>query len=186
MYIRRVNVSWTYGIKGYKQNKRETKITLQKNKFLIPELRRMLCNAPFQSHFDYAYPAWYPNLTKNTNKTIQIMQSKCIRFCLRLDKMQHIYLMEFRSIKWLPIKERVHQWINAITFKFVNNNCPIYLNEVFKFAPHCRTDTKNSFANLKHLFRKSNTSQKTLSVVINEAIWRTSIRSRAKPKHSFP
>ena len=46
------------------------------------------------------------------------MQRKCIQFCLRLDKMQQISRTEFRSINWLPTKETVHQWINAVTFKF--------------------------------------------------------------------
>ena len=36
------------------------------------------------------------------------MQNKCIQFCLRLYKMQHISLVEFMSINWLPTKERVH------------------------------------------------------------------------------
>ena len=49
-----------------------------------------------------------------TKKEIQIMQNKCIPFCLRLDKMQHISLMEFRLINWLPTEERLHQCINAI------------------------------------------------------------------------
>ena len=40
-----------------------------------------------------------------------------------LDKMQHISLTVFRSINLLPTKERVHQCINAVTFKFANNNC---------------------------------------------------------------
>ena len=109
-------------------------------------------------------------LPKKTKEKIQIMQNKCIRFCLRLDKMQHISLTEFRSINWLPTKERVHQCINAITFKFVNKNCPFYLNEIFEFAPHCRTDTRNSFARLKHSFRKTNTGQKTLSY-IGPSLW---------------
>ena len=123
----------------------------------------MLCNALIQPHFDYACTAWYPNLTEKTKKKIQIMQNKCIRFCLRLDKMQHISLTEFRSINWLPTKERVHQCINAITFKFVNKNYPFYLNEIFEFAPHCRIDRRNSFAKLKHTFRQTDTGQKTLS-----------------------
>ena len=55
----------------------------RKNSFLNPELWRMLCNALVQAHFDYACPAWYSNLTKKTKK-IQIMQNKCIRFCLRI------------------------------------------------------------------------------------------------------
>ena len=86
----------------------------------------MLCNAFIQPHFDYACTAWYPNLTKKkaAKKKIQIMQNKCIRFCLRLGKMQHISLAEFRLINWLSTKERVDQCINAISFTFVNKNCP--------------------------------------------------------------
>ena len=33
-----------------------------KNSFLTPGLRRMLCNALIQLHFDYACSVWYPNL----------------------------------------------------------------------------------------------------------------------------
>ena len=51
-----------------------------------------------------------------------------------LDKMYHRSLAEFRSINWLPTKERVHQCINVIAFKFVNKNCPFYQNEIFEFA----------------------------------------------------
>ena len=52
------------------------KFLYRKNRFLSPELRRMLCNALIQPHFDYACPAWYPNLTEKTKKKIQIMQNK--------------------------------------------------------------------------------------------------------------
>ena len=63
----------------------------RKNRYPTKELRRMLCNALIQPHFDYECPAWYPNLNKKkTKKKIQIMQNKCIRFCLKLDKMHHI------------------------------------------------------------------------------------------------
>ena len=47
---------------------------------------------------------------KKTKKKIQIKQNKCLRLCLRLDKMYHITLKEFTSINWLPYKERVHQF----------------------------------------------------------------------------
>ena len=40
------------------------KFIYQKNRFLTPNLRRLLCNALIQPHFDYACSAWYPNLTK--------------------------------------------------------------------------------------------------------------------------
>ena len=123
----------------------------RKNRFLSPELRRMLCNA-------------------RAKKKIQIMQNKCIRFCLRLDIMHHISDEDFRLINWLPTSKRVDQCINTITFKFVNNTCPHYLKEIFEFAPHCRIDTRNKFAKLKIPFRKTNIGQKAISFV-GPSLW---------------
>ena len=34
----------------------------RKKQFLTPRLRRLLCNALIQPHFDYGYTTWYPNL----------------------------------------------------------------------------------------------------------------------------
>ena len=85
------------------------------------------------------------NLAPNSCQKIQIMQIKWIRFCLRLDKMQHISLTHFRLINCLPTKERVHQNKNTLTFNFVNSNCPFYLNEIFELTPSYRINTKNNF-----------------------------------------
>ena len=38
----------------------------RKNKYITLNLRRLLCNALIQPHFDYACSAWYPNLSKKT------------------------------------------------------------------------------------------------------------------------
>ena len=141
------------------------KFLYRKNRFLSPGLRRILCNALIQPHFDYAFPAWYPNLTEKTKKKIQIMQNKCIIFCVRMDKMHHISDEDCRLINWLPTNKRVDQCINNITFKFVNDTCPYYLKEIFEFAPHCRIDTRNKFAKLKIPFRKTNVGQKAISFV---------------------
>ena len=124
------------------------KFLYRKNRFLSPELRRMLCNALIQPHFDYACPVWYPNLTEKMKKKIQITQNKCIRFCLRMDKMHHISKEDFRLINWLPTNKRVDQCINTIRFKFVHDFCPYYMKEIFEFAPHCRIDPRNKFAKL--------------------------------------
>ena len=37
----------------------------RKKYILTPRFRQLLCNALIQLHFDYACPAWYPNLNKN-------------------------------------------------------------------------------------------------------------------------
>ena len=113
---------------------------------------RMLCNGLIQPHFDYVCPAWYLNLNVKTKKKMQLMQNKCIHFCLKLDKMHHISEKEFRLINCLPTSKRVDQCINTITFNFINKTCPYYLNEIFEFAPHCRIDTKNNFSKLKNPF----------------------------------
>ena len=42
------------------------KFLYQKSKFLSHQLRRFLCNALIQPHFDYICSVWYPNLNKKT------------------------------------------------------------------------------------------------------------------------
>ena len=40
------------------------KFLYRKQRFLTDPLRRLLCNALIQPHYDYACPAWYPSLSK--------------------------------------------------------------------------------------------------------------------------
>ena len=105
----------------------------------------MLCNAIIQPHFDYACSDWYPNITKKFKNKIQTSQNKCIQFSLQLDKMIHISHKEFETLNWLPVTERFNQFINSIVFKYVINQCPNYLNEVFQTAPENNIQTKGSF-----------------------------------------
>ena len=97
------------------------KLLYRKNSFLTPAVRRLLCNALTQPHFDYASAAWYLNLTKKLKKRIQTSQNKCIRFCLQLDKMIHISHKEFGMLNWLLGTERFNQCIDSALFKYVNN-----------------------------------------------------------------
>ena len=62
------------------------KFLYRKNRYLTPYLKRLLCNALIQPHFDYVCLAWYPDL----NKKLQTVQNKCIRCCLQLDNRSHI------------------------------------------------------------------------------------------------
>ena len=52
------------------------KFLYRKNRFLTPTLRRLLCNALIQPHFNYACSAWYPNLTKKLKNRMQACQNK--------------------------------------------------------------------------------------------------------------
>ena len=150
--------------------KNKVKLIYRKNRFLTPILRRLLCNALSQPHFDYVCSAWYPNLTKKLKSRIQTSHNKCIRFCLQLDNMTHISHKEFETLNWLSVTERFNLYINSIVFKYVNNQCPNYLNAVFQTAPENNIQTRRSFLKLKYPFCKSNAGQMALSY-IGPTLW---------------
>ena len=65
-------------LKVLKKTNGKLRYLYRHGKYLNPRLRRMLCNALIQPHFDYASSAWYPNLTKGLKEKLQITQNKCI------------------------------------------------------------------------------------------------------------
>ena len=135
----------------------------RKNRFLSQPLRRLLCNAIIQPHFDYGCSAWYPYLNKSLKKKLQTLQNKCIRFCLNLNNRDHIGLTEFEKINWLPINDCFEQCISSTTFKFFNNRSPAYMNHVFKPAGHLNANTRVSFLKLIQPLRNTNYGQEALS-----------------------
>ena len=140
------------------------KFLYRKQKFLSLSLRRLLCNALIQPHFDYACAAWYPLLNKRQSKRIQIAQNKCIRYCLNLDNKAHVGTNEFLKINWLPTKKRVEQCICINVFKFFNQMSPQYTAEIFHPSSSVH-NTRRATQKLDLPFRKSCIGQKTLSYI---------------------
>ena len=70
------------GLNVVNKIKNKLKFLYRKNSFLTTALRRLLCNALIQPHFDYACSAWYPDLTKKLKHRIQTTQNNCMCFCL--------------------------------------------------------------------------------------------------------
>ena len=126
------------------------KFLCRKNQFLTPELRRLLRNAIIQPDFDYTWSAWYPNLTQQLKKKPQVMQKKCIHFCIQLDKISTISHKEFKDLNSLRVITRFKQCVISIVFKFINNNRPYYLNEIFRFASEGDISLRNNFLKYKH------------------------------------
>ena len=135
----------------------------RKNKFLTPAPPRLLCNALIQPHFDYASSVWYPNLTQRMKNKIQVTQNKCIRYCLQLDKMVHIFKNKFETR--LPVKDRFNQSINFVVFKYFTKQWPSYLNEVLELACPNNLRTRNSYLKLIWPLRKTNIGQNALSFI---------------------
>ena len=73
----------TMALKVINKINSKLKFLYRKQKFLTPYLKRMLCNALIQPHFDYACSAWYPQLTKGLKDKIQIVQKKMYSFLFR-------------------------------------------------------------------------------------------------------
>ena len=134
----------------------------RKQNVLNNHLRRLLCNAIIQPHFDYASQTWYPNLTKALSSKIQCAQNKCIRFCLRLQNRTHLDKKEFKDIDWLPIKQRVHQQICVLAYNCFNKMSPSYMSDIF--IPNIVVkETRNSQHSFKVPFCKTNVGQNSLS-----------------------
>ena len=84
--------------------------------------------------------------------------------------MSHISQKEFETINWLPIKERYNQCVNSIAFKYFDNQCPHYLNEIFMKALEPSSSLRKSYQKLQQTFCKTITGQNALSF-IGPALW---------------
>ena len=146
------------------------KFLYRKNRFLSPALRRLLCNALIQPHFDYACSAWFPNLKQNLKKKLQTAQNRCVRFCLQLGNRDHVGEQELKRINWLNTNDRFKQCISVSTFKFFSKECPLYMLDVFHPADENGMSTRNSFQKLSQPFRKTNQGQNSLSY-IGPSVW---------------
>ena len=62
----------------------------------------------------------------------------------------------------------------SIVFKYFNEQCPNYLNEVFDVATESNFQLRNSFQKLKCPFRKTNNGQYALSY-IGPTFWKKTL-----------
>ena len=92
-------------------------------------------------------------------------REQSIRFCLQLDKMSRICVKEFLELNWLNVHDRYLQFIVSDIFKFYNNQCPDYFNEVFCPVDDNRVATCCYNKKLKLPFCKSKLGMQSLSDV---------------------
>ena len=140
-------------------------------KVLNKSLKRILCNALIQPHFDYASQAWFPNLTKALSSKIQCAQNKCIRFCLKLNSHTHLDKEHFKEINWLPVQERVNQRICVNVYRYFNQIAPSYMSDIF-IPQITLINTRNSMHRLKIQIKKTNMGQNSLSY-LGPKLWNT-------------
>ena len=138
------------------------KFLYRKQSFLSASLRRLLCNALIQPHFDFACLAWYSCLNKKFKKKIQVAQNKCIRYCLYLDNRSHVGTKEFESVNWLPTKERFEQSVCVGIFNLFTGAAPAYISEMYLPAEQSQ-HTRRSLNKLQIPNQRTNRGLRTLS-----------------------
>ena len=118
----------------------------RKQNFFNKTTRRLISNALIQPHFDYACSSWYPLLTQGLENKVQVLQNKCIRYCLKLNNRDHIGIAEFKEINWLPVKRRVEQSISGTIFKLFKEEVPVYMKQVFQIKNQIHNTRRSNFA----------------------------------------
>ena len=98
------------------------KFLCQKNQFLDVFLRRRLCNALLQPHFDYACTVWYPYWTKQLKDKLKVIQNECIRFYLKLQCRKYISNEHFQKLNWLTINQTFKQCLTSTVLNFLKTN----------------------------------------------------------------
>ena len=149
-------------IKALKKINGRLKFLYRKSSFLTNSLKRLMCNALIQPHFDFACLAWYPNLSEKIINKIQTCQNKCIRFCLSMGNRDHVGVDEFKRINWLPTRERFEQCVLVNIYKFFSNLAPQYFAEMY-YPVVQGYNSRSSFQKLTLPFKSTKRGQKSLS-----------------------
>ena len=85
-------------------------------------------------------------------------------------KVKYLRCLMFERLNWLPETYRFKQCVNSMVFKYFNEQCPNYLNEVFDVATESNFQLRSSFQKLKCPFWKTNNGQNALSY-IGSTLW---------------
>ena len=80
----------------------------------------------------------------------------------RLSLFSLVYKPE-QKVKRLPVSERFNQCICSNAFKFFNENCPLYLYDLYKPSGLDQRNTRSSVLKLKQPSRSPCSGQNTLS-----------------------
>ena len=140
------------------------KFLYRQNRYLTPYLKRPLCNALIQTHFDYACSAWYPNLDKKFKRKLQTFQNRWIRYCLQLENRSHIGTKDFEKISWLPVSEIFNQCLCSKAFKFFKETCPLFFHDIYRQFGQNQANARFSVLKVKYPLRNTWSSKKNCGI----------------------
>ena len=63
---------------------------------------------------------------------------------------KYISNKHFKKLKWLPINQRLKQYVTSREFTLVQNKCPAWMNKIFIPTEDIKISTRKSYLKLKH------------------------------------
>ena len=107
------------------------KFLYRQKKFLNMNLKKTLCSALIQCHYDYACSSWFFGLSKKLKQRLQISQNKMLRYIFSYGPRVSLEGADFRTVGMLKVEDRVKQLSLNHVHKIWGNRCPSYLNDHF-------------------------------------------------------
>ena len=123
----------------------------RKNRFLDVPFRKSLCNGfslTLIMSVLHGTQIWQRNLKRSCK-----LHKTYVRFCSKLQCMEHTRNEHFEKMNWLQINQKFKECVISTVFTLVQNKCPAYMNEVYRPAENIRVNTRNSYLKLPHSFR---------------------------------
>ena len=134
------------------------KFLYRKKNLLNFKCRKLLCAGMLQCRFDYAYNVYYRGITCTLKKKLQTAENKIIRFILNYDSRRHLYVSDFKKVKYLDIETRMQYLTLNMMYNIFYGYSPEYLCDFLKVTDvHCH---RTRFSNLSYAITSVNSHGK--------------------------
>jgi hypothetical protein len=117
-------------------------------KFLSNKQMNIAAHAFVTSKLDYGNST-LAGAHKTSIKRLQMVQNAAARAVTKTRKFDHIS-DKMKDLHWLPVNKRIEFKINLITWKALNNQAPIYIQDLIKKS-ECTINLRSKNKNLLHI-----------------------------------
>jgi len=110
-------------------------------------MRKTLCSALIQPHFDYASSAWFTSLSKNLSSKLQVLQNKMVRFIDNAGPRSHVGCDQLKVHGMLNVVSRAKQLRLNQVHNIFHDKAPSYLSKNFIRISdqHCHNTRKSNY-----------------------------------------
>ena len=71
-------------------------------------------------------------------------------------------MKDFEKINWLPVSEKINQYLCPSAFKFFKETCSLYFHDVYRQSGQSQANKRSSVLKLKHPLKNMSSDQKII------------------------